>query len=150
MPAGISTQFRSYFQVFSPEPPWNLATGSNQGQKWIQHPQNGGAPYCQPPGPTFLDVKASGWGGPTEHAWGATCTHTDRRMHLPWDPTRRPSGHQKLVPGAGNRVAPRSEGVESISGIGLTEFQGFKGILGSKPGNVQNQVKILASAVTIS
>ena len=60
----------------------------------------------------------------------ATWTHTDRHRHPPWDPTRRPSGQEKLVPGAGNMGSPYFEGDESISVTGLTQFQGFKGVLG--------------------
>ena len=39
-----------------------METGANQGQKWIQHPQNRGVPSCQPQvqpqGPPFVDPKA--------------------------------------------------------------------------------------------
>ena len=48
-------------------------------------------------------------------------------------PTRRRSGQGKLVPGAGNKVSPYFERDESVSGIGLTQLQGFKEVLAQKP-----------------
>ena len=76
----ILTRFGSHFQVFG----LDLAIGSNQDQKWIQHPQNRGIPCFQP------------------------------------------LGQPKWVPRAENMISPYFECAESISGLGLTQFQGFK------------------------
>ena len=61
-PTRILTRPGSYFQphcqVFSPSPLQKVGIGSNQGQKWIQHPHNRGIPCCKPLGPNFVDPKA--------------------------------------------------------------------------------------------
>ena len=51
--------FEVIFSGFQRQTPLKLKTGGNQGQKWIQHPQNRGVPCFQPLGPTFVDPKVS-------------------------------------------------------------------------------------------
>ena len=74
-----------------------------------------------------------------------TQTPAGTRTHLPRDPSRGTSGRQKWVPRAENRVSPYFEGAESISGTGLTQFQGFKGDLGRNPENGSNIVRKIGS-----
>ena len=65
-------------------------------------------------------------------------------------PTWRPSDQENLVPRAENMVPPYFEGVESMSGFGLTQFQGFKGDLGRKPENATKiGSKFLAGTIKI-
>ena len=63
----------------------------------------------------------------------ATWTHTDRHRHPPWDPTRRRSGQEKLVPGAGNTASVYCEGAEPNSVPGVVQLRGFEGGLGRNP-----------------
>ena len=49
------------------------------------------------------------------------------QTQLPWGPTRRPPGQEKLVPSADNILSPYFEGAESISGLDLTWSQAFGG-----------------------
>ena len=117
------TQFGSHFQVFSLEPPCNLGIGSNQWQQWISHPQNRGILCCKPLEPTFLVLKTSGW-GPMER--GCTCVlgchlYPRRQAHAPtMGPHPEAFGSRKVG----------FDGAESISVTSLTQFQGFKGVLG--------------------
>ena len=54
--------------------------------------------------------------------------HTPRRPFEPADP--------EGVPGANPMASPYCEGAESMAGLGLPQFQGFIGVLGSYPENV--------------
>ena len=97
-------------------------------------------PCCQPLGPIFLSPKPPLDGVPRKVpapvCVGSRGTQARARRHLPWDPSRRPSGQEKLVPRAEKMVPPYFEGTESISGLGLTQFQGFKGVIGRNPENM--------------
>ena len=63
--------------------------GSNQGQKFTQHPQNRGI-RCQPPGPTFVDLEVSLWGPKEGEQVRTHGGHVNTCAHLPWDPIPRP------------------------------------------------------------
>ena len=121
----ILTRFGSHFQVFGLEPTGNLGIRSNQGQKWIQHPQNRGIPCCQPLGPKG-PLAAPGGRGPES----TPTRRPDADQCLPPGPARGPFGQQKWVPRADNMVSLYFEGAESISGLGSPPSQPFRGVLG--------------------
>ena len=108
--------FWTPFQGFTLEPAQNLGLGLNQGQKWIQHPQNRGR-GCRQPQSCRLDV---GWLSSEEaNRPQATPNRT------PNDPNRRPTKNVLMV-------SLCFDGAESIPGLGLPTPLGFGPSSGAK------------------
>ena len=104
VPGRILIRFWSHFQGFGLEPLGNLGTGSNEWQKWIQHPQNRRMACCQPLGPTFLDRNASRGGSQ------GRCLHLSAWVHMAPRHARIPTF--RGTPAGGRRVnKSRSQGL---------------------------------------